>query len=121
MCIACRVFKESGKTCPISHWQPSISDRNKLSTDQQKAAISCASTCKSCSNAEVCGMSFRAERADLGKVYQNSGVAASVIGTDGTFCRQYGVLDEILELSLSHYAAPAVFSFCQVIQSRALP
>ena len=121
MCIACRVFQESGKTYPISHWQPSISDRNKLSTDQQKAAISCASTCGSWSNAEVCGMSFRAERADSDKVYQSSNVAASMIGTSGTLCLQYGVIDEILELSLSHSAAPAVFSFCQVIQSRALP
>ena len=119
--MACRVVKESGKTCPISHWQPFISDHNKLSTDQQKAAISCASTCGSWSNAEVCGMSFRAERADSDKVYQSSNVAASMIGTSGTLCLQYGVIDEILELSLSHSAAPAVFSFCQVIQSRALP
>jgi len=29
--------EESGKACPISHWQPSISDCNKLCTDQQKA------------------------------------------------------------------------------------
>ncbi len=56
-------------------------------------------------------MSFRAERADSGKVYQNSDVAASIIGTSGTLCLQYGVIEKILELSLSHAAAPAVFFF----------
>ena len=56
-------------------------------------------------------MSFRAERADSGKVYRSSDVAASMFGTSGTLCLQSGVIDKILELSLSHAAAPAVFFF----------
>ena len=108
MCIACRVFEESGKTRPIGHRQISISDCNKPFTDQQDAAISCASTCKSWSNAEVCGMDFRAEHADSGTVYQNSIVAASMIVISGTLCLQHEVIEKILELSLSHAAAPAV-------------
>ena len=55
-------------------------------------------------------MSFIAERADSDKVYQSSNVAASMIGTSGTLCLQYGVMVEILELSLSHSAAPCCVS-----------
>ena len=56
-------------------------------------------------------MSFTAERAGSGKDYQSSDVAAGMIATSGTLFLQYGVTDKILELSLSHAAAPAVFSF----------
>ncbi len=54
-------------------------------------------------------MNFRAERVDKDKVYQDSGVAASMIGVDGTLCTWYGVIELILDVALSHVTAPAVF------------
>ncbi len=56
-------------------------------------------------------MSFRAERAESGKVFQNSDVAAIIAGMSGTLCLQYGVIEKIMELSLFHAAGPAVFFF----------
>jgi len=54
------------------YWQASTADCGELALEQQKAFISWT-------NAEVCGMSFRAEHAESGNCSQNSIVAASVM------------------------------------------
>jgi len=54
---------ESGDEYPFCYWQAFTADGNKLALEQQKAFISCAAMCKSCTNAEECSMSSRAEHA----------------------------------------------------------
>ena len=74
----CRVHDDSDHVGNINMWQPSQDEQSRLIADQQAAVISYSPICHSWSNAEVRGMRFRSEPADLDKVFQDSGVAVAV-------------------------------------------
>ena len=56
-------------------------------------------------------MRFRSEPADVGKVFQDSGVAVAVPDDQGNVNRLYGVIEKIVDVTLTHATTTVVMLY----------